>query len=142
MSQVIAKIDNANYRTILSNGRHEIIADEPTSLKGTNLGPTPYEFLLMSLGSCIAITLRMYADRKGWDLQEAEVHLSQNRVRAKDCEDCKTNEGYIHVIEKKVKLIGDLDEKQRKRLMEVADKCPVNKTLLNEIKITTEELVG
>ena len=140
MTQVIAKIGKDRYKTILSNGRHEIVADEPLGM-GQDLGPTPYDFLLMALGSCISMTLRMYADRKGWNLEGAEIHLSQERVHAKDCEDCESTTGFVHVIKKQVKLIGDLDEAQHKRLMEIADRCPVNKTLLNEIKIETEALV-
>jgi len=139
MTQVIAKIGRDKYKTILTNKRQEIIGDEPLPI-GQDLGPTPYDFLLMALGSCVSITVRMYADRKGWDLEGIEVHLSQNRTHAKDCEDCESKDGFVHVIEKEVKLIGNLDEAQRKRLMEISDKCPVNKTLLNEIKIITKEL--
>ena len=139
MTQVIAKIGRDKYKTILTNGRHKIIADEPKSI-GQDLGPTPYDLLLMALGSCVSMTIRMYADRKGWDLENVEVHLSQNRKHAKDCEACESKEGFVHVIEKEVKLIGNLDETQRSRLLEIADKCPVNKTLLNEIQISTKEV--
>lgn len=140
MTQIIAKIGRDKYKTTLTNGRQEIIADEPLPI-GQDLGPTPYDFLLMALGSCVSMTIRMYADRKGWDLEGVEVYLSQQRTHIKDCEACESTEGFVHVIEKEVKLIGNLDEAQRKRLMEIADKCPVNKTLLNEIKIKTKELV-
>ena len=139
MTQIIAKIDRSKYKTVLTNGRHEILGDEPVPF-GTDFGPNPYDFLLMALGSCVTMTLRMYTDRKGWDLEEVEVHLSQERIYAKDCEDCESAEGYVHVIEKKLKFTGNLDDAQRKRLMEIADKCPVNKTLLNEIKINSVEL--
>jgi putative redox protein len=140
MTSITAKIGNEQYKTILTNGRHEIIADEPLPI-GQDNGPTPYDFLLMALGSCVAMTLRMYADRKEWDLKEVQVVLSQNRVHAKDCGDCESKEGFVHTIEKEIKLIGNLDEAQRARLIEISDRCPVNKTLLNEIKITTTELV-
>lgn len=139
MTQVSAKIDLSKYKTTLTNGRHQLLGDEPAPF-GTDLGPTPYDYLLMALGSCVAMTLRMYADRKKWDLQEVEVHLSQERIHAKDCEDCESEDGYVHHIQKKVKLTGNLDEVQRARLLVIADKCPVNKTLLNEIKITTKEV--
>lgn len=139
MNQITAKIDRSKYKTIISNGRHELIADEPTP-EGSDFGPNPYDFFLMALGSCVAMTLRMYADRKNWDLEEVEVHLTQERVYAADCLDCESEDGYVQIIEKKVKLIGNLDETQRKRLMEISDKCPVNKTMLNEIQIKTEEL--
>ncbi|MEM6628540.1 MAG: OsmC family protein [Bacteroidota bacterium] len=140
MAEIIAKIDRSTYKTQLSNGRHELLGDEPIPL-GTDSGPTPYDYLLMSLGSCVAMTLRMYADRKGWDLETVEVHLNQSRIYAKDCEDCESEEGYVHIIEKKLSFTGNLGESQRKRLMEIADKCPVNKTLLHEIKIVSEELL-
>lgn len=139
MTEIIAKIDRSRFKTIISNGTHDLLADEPVP-DGEDLGPNPYDILLMALGSCVAITLRMYADRKNWDLEEVEIHLSQERVYAEDCEDCESQDGYVHIIEKKVKLIGNLDETQRKRLMDVSDKCPVNKTLKNEIQIKTEEL--
>ncbi len=136
MKRVTAKIDKAKYRTVFTDGTHQVIGDEPAPY-GTDKGTDPYSLLLMSLGGCVAMTIRMYADRKKWDLEGVEVTLSQERVHSKDCEDCESSEGYVHVIEKKVQLIGNLDEKQRERLMEIADKCPVNKTLLNEIKIKT-----
>ncbi|MEM9821758.1 MAG: OsmC family protein [Bacteroidota bacterium] len=139
MVQVIARLDRSKYKTVLTTDRHQIIGDEPAPY-GTDEGPSPYDFLLMSLGSCVAMTLRMYADRKKWDLREVEVHLSQQRVHHSDCADCESKEGYVHIIEKKVKLIGQLDEAQKARLMEIADRCPVNKTLLNEIKINTVAL--
>jgi len=136
MTQVIAKIDRAKYKTLLDTGNHELIADEPLPY-GQDLGPSPYDFLLISLGACVSMTLRMYADRKGWDLEEVEVHLTQSRVYAQDCEDCESEDGYVHVIEKRLRFIGNLTEEQKKRLLEISDKCPVNKTLTSEIKIST-----
>lgn len=139
MKEVTAKIDRSNYKTIFSDGTHKVIGDEPGPY-GTDLGTDPYSLLLMSLGGCVAMTIRMYADRKKWDLEGVEVTLSQDRIHSKDCDDCETTDGQVHLIEKKVKIIGNLDDKQRARLIEIADKCPVNKTLLNEIKITTTAL--
>jgi len=139
MTQVIAKINRAKYKTIIATGNHELIADEPVPL-GQDLGPNPYDFLLIALGACVTMTLRMYADHKGWDLEEVEVHLQQSRVHFKDCEDCESQNRYVHVIEKKIKFIGDLTEEQTQRLLEISDKCPVNKTLTSEIKITTKTL--
>lgn len=136
MSQVIATIDRAHYKTTIQSAGHQIIGDEPSPI-GTDLGPTPYDFLLASLGSCVAMTLRMYADRKGWPLEEVEVHLSQQRVHAEDCEHCDSADGYVHVIEKKLIFKGDLTADQHKRLLEISDKCPVNKTLMHEIVINT-----
>lgn len=134
MSQVTARIGKDLYKTQLSTNKHSIIADEPDPL-GTDIGPNPYDLLLMSLGSCVAMTLRMYADRKGWPLEAVEVQLSQERVHAKDCEQCKSDEGYVHFIEKRLKFEGPLTEKQIKRLLQISDRCPVNKTLTSEIKI-------
>ncbi len=140
MTQIIVKIGKEKYESTLTNGRHKIIADEPIPI-GQDKGPNPYDFLLMSLGSCVAITLRMYADRKGWDLEEVQVNLSQNRIHARECEECESKDNFVHIIEKEIKLIGNLDDSQRKRLIQISDKCPVNKTLLNEIKIKTKEFV-
>lgn len=138
MTQIISKIGKEKYVTTSTNGRHQIIADEPKP-HGQDKGPSPYDFLLMALGSCVTMTLRMYADRKGWDLEEVQVNLSQNRIHARDCDDCESKDGFIHLIEKEVKLVGNLDDTQRARLIEISDRCPVNKTLSNEIKIETKE---
>ncbi len=139
MTQVIAKINRAKYKTIIVTGNHELIADEPVPF-GQDLGPNPYDFLLTALGACVTMTLRMYADRKGWNLEEVQVHLEQSRVYAKDCKECESEDGYVHVIEKKLKFIGELTEEQIQRLLEISDKCPVHKTLTNEIKIITTTL--
>jgi putative redox protein len=139
MTQVIAQIDRKKYKTIIETGNHQLIADEPGPL-GQDLGPNPYDFLLAALGACVTITLRMYADRKGWDLEEVHVHLEQSRIYAKDCLDCDSEDGFVHIIEKNLKFIGDLTEEQKHRLLEISDKCPVNKTLSNEVKITTSIL--
>jgi len=139
MTQVIASINRTKYKTIVVTGNHELIADEPVPI-GQDLGPNPYDYLLTALGTCVAITLRMYADRKGWDLEEIQVHLEQSRVYAEDCEDCESEDGFVHLIEKKLKFTGDLTKEQIQRLLETSNKCPVNKTLTNEIKITTKTL--
>ena len=128
-------------RTEVSSGGHTVIADEPTSLGGTDVGPTPYDYLLAALGGCTAMTLRMYADRKGWPLESVTVRLSQDRVHATDCEECETEEGRIDRIEREIELEGPLDEKQRRRLLEVADMCPVHRTLKSEV-LVENSLVG
>jgi len=140
MTQVTAKINRSKYKTIVVTENHELIADEPVPI-GKDLGPNPYDFLLIALGTCVTMTLRMYADRKGWDLEEVHVHLEQSRVYAKDCEDCESEDGYVHVIDKKLKFIGELTEEQEQRLLEISDRCPVNKTLTHEIKILTSSLL-
>ena len=113
-------------------------ADEPLEKGGTNLGPNPYELLLAGLGACTSMTLRMYAGRKEWPLDSVRVTLRHDRVHAKDCEDCERDTGMIDVIDKKLELQGDLTEEQRQRLLDISAKCPVHRTLLNEIKIRSE----
>ncbi|MBX2877417.1 MAG: OsmC family protein [Saprospiraceae bacterium] len=139
MTQVRVNTGTEKYRTTLLTSTHQLVADEPQPY-GEDLGPNPYEFLLMAIGSCVGMTLRMYADRKGWDLQEVRIDLEQERRHVKDCEDCESEDGYVHFIHKKLHFRGDLDEKQKARLLEISERCPVQKTLLNEIKIETELL--
>lgn len=117
---------------------HPLVADEPVGVGGTDRGPTPYGLLLASLGACTSMTLRMYARRKQWPLEEVEVRLRHRRVHAKDCEDCEKPKGMVDEIHRVISLKGPLDDEQRARLMEIADKCPVHRTLTNEIKIRTE----
>ena len=138
MSTIIAKLDRSKYKTELSNGSHVLIGDEPKPI-GTDEGPTPYDYLLMALGSCTAMTLRMYADRKNWELDEVEVRLTQERTHVKDCDDCESTEGFVHLIEKEIILTGNLDREQRMRLMEISERCPVHKTMENEIKISMKK---
>jgi uncharacterized OsmC-like protein len=128
-------------RTEMEAAGHELVADEPASLGGTDTGPTPYDYLLAALGGCTAMTLRMYADRKGWPLESVTVRLSQDRIHATDCEECETEEGRIDRIEREIELAGPLDEKQRSRLLEVADMCPVHRTLNTEV-LVENSLVG
>jgi uncharacterized OsmC-like protein len=128
-------------RTEVSAGGHALVADEPESLGGTDEGPNPYDLLLAALGGCTAMTLRMYADRKGWPLESVTVRLSQDRIHAKDCEECETEEGRIDRIRREVELGGPLEEKQRRRLVEVADMCPVHRTLKAEV-LVENSLVG
>ena len=122
----------------IAAGRHRFSADEPADYGGDDSGPTPYDLLLAGLGACTTMTLRMYAERKGWPLDRAEVRLSHEKIHAQDCADCETREGRIDRIERRLTLDGPLDAAQREKLLEIADKCPVHRTLTGEIKINTE----
>jgi putative redox protein len=113
-------------------------ADEPLDKNGTNLGPNPYELVLAGLGACTSMTLKMYSERKRWPLEGVRVTLRHGRIHAKDCDDCERQEGMIDVIDEKLELQGDLSEEQRERLFEISSRCPVHRTLLNEIKIRSE----
>jgi putative redox protein len=120
-------------------GPHRLIADEPIAVGGLDTGLGPYELLLASLGACTAMTLRLYADRKSLPLKRAEVRLRHSRIHAEDCAECETKSGMLDRIERVITLHGDLNDEQRARLMEIADKCPVHRTLKSEIDIRTLE---
>lgn len=134
---VVARIGASGYRTeILANG-HALVADEPRSVGGTNTGPTPYDLLISGLGACTAMTLRMYADHKGWSLDEVAVRLKHEKVHADDCKDENGRPKKIDRIERVLDVHGDLDENQRKRLVEIANRCPVHRTLEGDLRIET-----
>ena len=117
-------------------GDRSLVTDEPVEAGGEDAGPDPYTLLLGALGSCISMTVTLYARRKNWPLERAIVRLRQNRIHASDCQECShTTEGYVHRIERSVTFEGDLSEEQRARLQEIAHKCPVHKTLTSEIVI-------
>ena len=126
----------------ISAGIHSFIADEPKSFGGTNLGPTPYDFLAAALGTCTAMTINMYARRKKMALKDVRVNVEHSRIHINDCDDCqKTGDnenGKVHVLTRSIEIDGDISEAQRQRMLEIADLCPVHKTLENEIKIRSE----
>lgn len=117
----------------LQSGASRFLADEPTELGGAGLGPAPYDFLLMALGACTTMTLRLYADHKKIPLDEVQVDLRHEKVDASECPDCETKTGKIDKIERKLKLSGDLSDEQRARLLEIANRCPVHRTLHSEV---------
>jgi len=134
-SEVITRIDTSRYTTEILAGDHDLIADEPESMGGTDQGPSPYEYLLSGLGACTAITLRMYADHKEWPLESVMIRLKHEKIDAKDCDTCETRQGKVDRIERELEFIGPLDEKQKARLSQIADRCPVHRTLHSEILV-------
>ena len=119
---------------------HKMIADEPKNYGGSNLGPTPYDFLAAALGSCTSMTLNMYARHKKLAVRNVTTRVTHDKVHAKDCEDCQTQNGFIHILKREITIDGDLTEEQRKRMLAIADKCPVHKTLEGEIKVDSRLL--
>ena len=134
---VVTETGGGKFVNRAEAGGHAIMADEPRSVGGDDTGPSPYDFLLISLGTCTSMTLRMYADRKGWPLKNVQVRLSHGKIHAKDCEECETQKGKVDRIEREIMIAGDLDDEQRTRLFEIADMCPVHRTLTSEIDIVT-----
>ena len=130
------------YSQLLTTGSHAFVADEPKTAGGDDLGPSPYELLLWALGSCTAMTLLMYARRKGWDLAECSVHLSHDRVHAEDCEDSETGIGRVEVINRDISLRGKLTDEQKERLLEIAGRCPVHRTITGNPKVVDTIIVG
>ena len=136
-SIVAVETGNEGFFTKIKAGDHAIVADEPTSVGGTNKGPSPYELLASALGACTTMTLQMYARHKKWDLKSVVVHVDHDKNYAEDCENCENSNAKIDHFDRKIELIGDLDETQKKRLLEIADKCPVHKTLHSEVVVNS-----
>lgn len=134
-NRVVARTGKTGFQTeIVANG-HNLIADEPIPVGGANTGPTPYDLLVSALGACTGMTLRMYADRKGLPLDSITVRLKHRKIHGADCADCEDKNAKIDFIEREIELQGDLDRKQRERLLEIADKCPVHRTLESKTRI-------
>jgi putative redox protein len=125
------------FPQLISASGHALRADEPIPVGGTGSGPNPYDLLLSSLGACTAMTLRMYAARKTWPLENVEVTLQHSKIHAEDCVECEKSDRKVDLITRRIRLDGALDETQRQRLLEIADKCPVHRTLTSEIRIET-----
>ena len=127
----------SKFQQNVSVGPHKMLADEPVAAGGQDSGPGPYDFVLAGLGACTSMTMRMYADRKSLPLERVTVTLKHSKIHARDCEECETREGMLDQIEREISIEGALDAEQRKKLMEIADKCPVHRTLHSEIRIVT-----
>jgi uncharacterized OsmC-like protein len=134
---VVVRGSGAGFSQEILAGSHRMTADEPASAGGTDTGPSPYEFLLAALGSCTSITVGMYARRKGWPLEETTVHLRHSKIHATDCADCENKEAMLDHIERDIHFAGPLTAEQRSKLLEIANKCPVHRTLTSKIEITT-----
>ena len=128
----------SSLRQVIAVGRHQLLADEPKVSGGHDEGPDPYELLLSALGSCTNMTLRMYADRKGWPLKEIRVVLTHSKKHAEDCVNCEQPAAMLDRIERRITLIGELSVEQRQRLSLIANLCPVHKSLTSKIDIRTE----
>ena len=122
-------------------GPHTLAADEPVAVGGTDTGPTPYDLLGAALGTCTAMTLRMYADKKRWPLAGVTVDVRHGRVHARDCANCESSTGMVDRFERAITVRGPLDDAQRARLLEIAERCPVHRTLTGEITIQSR-LIG
>ena len=134
---VLVNGGDSGFRQDIAIGPHRLQADEPSEYGGNDAGPNPYELLLAALGACTSMTLTMYAERKQWPLLSVQVRLTHSQIHAVDCVECETRNGMIDRIEREISLVGDLSEDQRHRLLEIADRCPVHRTLTSEIKIDT-----
>jgi uncharacterized OsmC-like protein len=133
---VVAESGSGTYTQRITAGHHELVSDEPRPI-GDDAGPTPYDLLLAALGSCTSMTVRMYARRRDWPLEQVRVTLRHSRIHAEDCADCETHIGLIDHIDLDIELIGDLDDEQRQRLLLIAGRCPVHQTLTSEVRIAT-----
>jgi putative redox protein len=136
---LVRETHGGKFQQEILSGPHRLLADEPVKAGGLDSGPGPYDFLLAGLGACTSMTLRLYAERKSLPLDRVTVRLSHSRVHATDCATCETKDGMIDRIERAITLEGELDDAQRGRLLEIADKCPVHRTLTSEIEIKTRE---
>lgn len=136
--QVVVRLNEGPFLTEILSGNHHLLADEPKSVGGENLGPSPYELVSAGLGACTAMTIKMYADRKKWPLEEVSVHLSYDNSYIEDIQHCDSEERKIGRFIRNIEVKGDLDEKQRARILEIANKCPVHKTLKSASEIETK----
>jgi putative redox protein len=133
--QIVVRGDAENFEQEITAGKHRLVADEPVSAGGGDAGPDPYDYLLASLGVCTSMTVGLYARRKQFPLENITVSLRHSRIYAEDCEECETKEGMLDRIDVEIDLTGPLTTEQHAKLMEIAAKCPVHRTLTSEINI-------
>ena len=136
---LVRETGGGKFQQEILSGPHRFLADEPVKVGGLDSGPGPYDLLLAGLGACTSMTLRLYAEHKKLPLERVTVRLTHNKIHATDCDECETKEGMLDRIDRNITIEGALDDEQRKRLMEIADKCPVHRTLESEIDIRTVE---
>jgi uncharacterized OsmC-like protein/fermentation-respiration switch protein FrsA (DUF1100 family) len=134
---VVRETRNSKFQQTVSVGPHRLLADEPVAAGGDDSGPGPYDFLLTALGACTSMTMRLYADRKALPLERTTVTLRHSKIHAEDCAECETRAGMLDQIERVITMEGALDAEQRTKLLEIADKCPVHRTLTSEVRILT-----
>lgn len=134
-AHIVVRGGAANFQQEITAGKHRLIADEPVSAGGGDAGPDPYDYLLASLGVCTSMTVGFYARRNKWPLENVKVSLWHSRIHARDCHECETRDGMVDRIDVEVELTGSLTAEQYAKLMDVAAKCPVHKTLTSEINI-------
>ncbi len=134
---VVYEAGTGRFAQIVDDGRHRLRADEPENFGGDDTGPSPYAYLAAALGACTSMTMRMYADRKQWPVERIAVRVRHRKVHVEDCEECEEKDGKIDQLERELQIDGDLSEEQRARLMEIADRCPVHKTLEHHNQILT-----
>lgn len=132
----VAETGAGTYTQEIIAGGHRLIADEPRPF-GDDAGPSPYDLLLSALGACTSMTVRMYANKKGLPLEQVRVSLRHSRIHAQDCADCETKQGMVDHIDRDIELIGDLDDAQREKLLSIAERCPVHRTLTSSVHVST-----
>ncbi len=138
----ISSVEGFKFRQRFQFGHHELLVDEPVESGGTDAGPDPYALMLGALGACTSMTIRLYAERKGWNVSRVEIELEHDRVHAKDCEDCESDAAIVERVTRRIRIFGELSAEQRKRLAEIARRCPVHKTLVAGMVVRDEVTEG